>query len=48
MGEVTPLTRAQRLLAVGLVLGVTLVAFEVTAVVTAMPTIADVLDGDSL
>ena len=44
----TPLTRAQRLLAAGLVLGVTLVAFEVTAVVTAMPTISDELGGDSL
>lgn len=43
-----PLTASQRLLATGLVLGVTLVAFEVTAVVTAMPTIADDLDGDSL
>ena len=43
-----PLTSSQRLLATGLVLGVTLVAFEVTAVVTAMPTIADDLDGDSL
>ena len=43
-----PLTRRQRLLLIGLVLGVTLVAFEVTAVVTAMPTIADQLHGDSL
>ncbi len=44
----TPLTPEQRLLAIGLVLGVTLVAFEVTAVVTAMPTITDELGGDSL
>ncbi len=42
------MTGAQRLLAIGLVLGVTLVAFEVTAVVTAMPTITDQLHGDSL
>ena len=44
----SPLTAAQRLLAAGLVLGVTLVAFEVTAVITALPTITDELDGDSL
>jgi MFS family permease len=44
----TPLTARQRLLAIGLVLGVTLVAFEVTAIVTAMPTISDELHGDSL
>lgn len=44
----TPLTPGQKLLAVGLVLGVTLVAFEVTAVVTAMPTITDELGGTSL
>lgn len=44
----TPLTSAQRLLAIGLVLAVTLVAFEVTAIITALPTIADELDGDSL
>lgn len=43
-----PLSAAQRLLATGLVLGVTLVAFEVTAIVTAMPTITADLDGDSL
>ncbi len=42
------LTRSQRLLAIGLVLGITLVAFEVTAVVTAMPTITDELGGTSL
>lgn len=36
------------MLAVGLVMGVTLVAFEVTATVTAMPTISDQLHGDSL
>lgn len=44
----TRLAPAQRLLAVGLVLGVTLVAFEVTAIVTAMPTITDELGGTSL
>jgi MFS family permease len=38
----------QRLLAIGLVLGVTLVAFETTAVITALPTITDELGGDSL
>lgn len=43
-----PLSASQRLLATGLVLGVTLVAFEVTAIVTAMPTITADLDGDSL
>ncbi len=44
----TPLTRQQRSLAVGLVLGVTLVAFEMTAVLTALPTITDELGGESL
>lgn len=44
----TPFTRQQRLLAIGLVLGVTMVAFEVTAVLTALPSIADQLHGDSL
>ena len=44
----TPLDANQRLLAVGLVLGVTLVAFESTAVITALPTITDELGGDSL
>jgi MFS family permease len=44
----TRLTPSQRLLATGLVLGVTLVAFEVTAIVTAMPTITDELGGTSL
>lgn len=44
----SPLDAGQRLLAIGLVLGVTLVAFEVTAVVTALPTITDELGGDSL
>lgn len=48
MTATVPLTRAQRLLATGLVLGVTLVAFEVTAVVTAMPTISEQFGGDSL
>ena len=44
----THLTAAQRLLATGLVLGVTLVAFEITSVITALPTITDELGGDSL
>ena len=44
----TPLTAEQRLLAIGLVLAVTLVAFEVTSVITALPTITDELGGDSL
>ncbi|MEI7548530.1 MAG: MFS transporter, partial [Actinomycetota bacterium] len=44
----TQLTAAQRLLATGLVLAITLVAFEVTAVITALPTITDQLGGDSL
>ena len=44
----TAFTSNQRRLAVGLVLGVTLVAFEVTAVITALPTITDELGGDSL
>lgn len=44
----TPLTGQQRALAVGLVLGVTLVAFEMTAVLTALPTISDELGGESL
>ncbi len=39
---------SQRRLAIGLVLGVTLVAFEATAVITALPTITDELHGDSL
>ncbi len=43
-----PLTAQQRLLATGLVLSVTLVAFEVTAIITALPTITDELGGDSL
>lgn len=42
------MSASQRLLAIGLVLGVTLVAFEVTAVITALPTITDELGGDSL
>ena len=46
--ERTRLTATQRVLAVGLVLGVTLVAFEITAVITALPTITDELGGDSL
>jgi MFS family permease len=44
----TRLDRQQRLLAIGLVLGVTMVAFEITAVLTALPTITDELHGDSL
>lgn len=44
----TPLSTNQRVLAIGLVLGVTLVAFETTAAITALPTIADELGGDSL
>lgn len=43
-----PLEPGLVLLAVGLVLGVTLVAFETTAVITALPTITDELGGDSL
>jgi MFS family permease len=38
----------RRTLAVGLVLSTSLVAFEVTSVLTALPTISDELDGDSL
>ena len=44
----TPLTSEQRTLAIGLVMGVTLVAFEMTAVITALPTISDELGGESL
>ena len=44
----TPLDRQQRLMAIGLVLGVTMVAFEITAVITTLPTITDELHGDSL
>ncbi|MEO7371309.1 MAG: MFS transporter [Ilumatobacteraceae bacterium] len=44
----TRLDRQQRQLAVGLVLGVTMVAFEITAVLTTLPTITDQLHGDSL
>ena len=44
----TRLNTSQRALAVGLVLSVTLVAFESTAVITALPTITDELDGLSL
>lgn len=42
------LNSRSRGLAVALVLSVTLVAFETTAVITALPTISDELDGDSL
>ena len=45
---VTRLDPQQRLLAIGLVLGVTMVAFEITAVLTTLPTITDELHGDSL
>lgn len=44
----TPFNAEQRLLATGMVLAVMLVAFEVTAVITALPTISDELSGDSL
>lgn len=44
----TPFHAEQRLLATGMVLAVMLVAFEVTAVITALPTITDELGGDSL
>ena len=44
----TPMNAEQRLLAAGMVLAVMLVAFEVTAVITALPTITDQLGGDSL
>ena len=44
----TPFDAQQRMLAAGMVLAVTLVAFEVTAVITALPTITDELGGDSL
>ena len=44
----TRLDRQQRLMAIGLVLGVTMVAFEITAVLTTLPTITDELHGDSL
>ena len=44
----TRLNTQQRLLAAGLVLAVSLVAFEWTAVITALPTITDELGGDSL
>lgn len=44
-----PTAPARRgLLAVGLVLATTLIAFEVTAVITALPTVSDELGGDSL
>jgi len=48
LSEKQALTPAQRRLGVGLVLGVTLVAFETTAVITALPTITDELGGDAL
>jgi MFS family permease len=44
----TRLDRQQRMMAIGLVLGVTMVAFEITAVLTTLPTITDELHGDSL
>lgn len=45
---VTRFDRQQRLMAIGLVLGVMMVAFEITAVLTVLPSIADQLDGDAL
>ena len=44
----TPFTAQQRRLAAGMVMAVMLVAFEVTSVITALPTITDELGGDSL
>ncbi len=44
----TPPSPRRRALAVGLVLATTLIAFEVTAVITALPTVSDELGGDSL
>jgi len=44
----TPLTVQQRVLAVALISAASLVAFEVTAIITALPTITDELGGDSL
>ena len=41
-------TQHRGALAVGLVLATTLIAFEVTAVITALPTVSDELGGDSL
>ncbi len=48
MAHLDRLTGTQRRLAIGLVLAVSLVAFESTAVLTALPTISDDLDGDGL
>ena len=42
------MTGQQRLLAVSVFLSVTLVAFEITSLATAMPTISRQLHGDSL
>lgn len=47
-GVATAVTPQQRLLAAGLVLTVFISAFEATAVITALPTIADQLHGRSL
>ena len=44
----TPFNADQRMLATGMVLAVMLVAFDVTAVITALPTITDQLGGDAL
>jgi MFS family permease len=44
----TPLTGAQKLLAAGLTLAVSLIAFDSTSLVTALPTITEDLHGDSL
>lgn len=41
-------TVRRKALAIGLVLATTLIAFEVTAVITALPTVSDELGGDSL
>lgn len=44
----SPISSHRGALAVGLVLATTLIAFEVTAVITALPTVSDELGGDSL
>lgn len=46
--NVSPSTGHHRALAVGLVMATSLVAFETTALLTALPTISDELDGDWL
>ena len=42
----TPLSGEQRLLAVALITAASLVAFEITAILTVLPTITDDLGGD--